>query len=156
MFLATTRRPIEPFGDLFQTWRRMNRILDDTVAPRGWSGENGALTTAWVPACDIAEDPAMLRVTLEVPGVRAEDVKVNLENNVLTISGEKRQETEDKTERFHRYERSYGAFERSFTLPSTVDADRIKARVDNGVLVVEIPKVEKARPREIPVAAGVR
>lgn len=153
MLAITTRRATEPFGDLFQTWRRMGRLLDDSSW--GWTGENGgAMTSAWVPPCDIAEDKEMLRVTLEIPGVRTEDVKVNLENNILTIRGEKKQELDEKNERYHRYERAYGVFERSFTLPSTVDADRIRARVENGILLVEIPKVEKARPREIPVATS--
>jgi HSP20 family protein len=141
--------------DLFQTWRRMSRMLDDSASPWALQGENGgAITSAWLPPCDIAEDRDTLRVTLEVPGVRAEDVKVNLESNVLTIRGEKKQVVDEKSERHHRYERSYGVFERSFTLPSTVDADRIQARVENGVLYLEIPKVEKARPREIPVKAS--
>jgi HSP20 family protein len=133
----------------------MSRMLDDSSSPWALQGENGgAITSAWLPPCDIAEDRDTLRVTLEVPGVRAEDVKVHLENNVLTIRGEKKQVVDEKNERHHRFERSYGVFERSFTLPSTVDADRIQARVEHGVLQLEIPKVEKARPREIPVAAS--
>jgi len=149
MLAIRTRRPVD---DVFNAWRRMGRLLDET-AP--WSQENtGAMTSSWLPPCDIAEDKDNLRVTLELPGVRAEDVKLNLENNLLTIRGEKRQTTDEKNERYHRYERSYGVFERSFTLPSTVDADRIKARVEHGVLTIEIPKAEKARPREIPVAAS--
>ena len=152
MLTVPTRRPVD---DLFQTWRRMNRMLDDSASPWALQGENGgAITSAWLPPCDIAEDRDTLRVTLEVPGVRAEDVKVHLENNVLTIRGEKKQAAEEKNERHHRFERSYGVFERSFTLPSTVDADRIQARVEHGVLYLEIPKAEKARPREIPVAAS--
>jgi HSP20 family protein len=154
MLAVTTRRANEPFADLFQTWRRMGRLLDDTTWP--WPENGGAITSAWVPPCDIAEDQDMLRVTLEVPGMRSEDVKVSLENNVLTIRGEKKQVADQKSERYHRYERSYGVFERSFTLPSTVDAERIRARVDAGVLYVEIPKVEKARPREIPVATSAK
>lgn len=155
MLAITTRRSTEPLADLFQTWRRMGRLLDDTTWP--WTGENGgAITSAWIPPCDIAEDKDTLRVTLEIPGVRSEDVKVNLENNVLTIRGEKKQVTDEKNERYHRYERVYGVFERSFTLPSTVDADRIQARVENGILYIEVPKVEKARPREIPVATAAR
>jgi HSP20 family protein len=153
MLTVTTRRPWDPFaGDLFQTWRRMSRLLDETVA--NGNGESGAITSAWLPPCDIIESEGVLRVALEIPGVRAEDVKVNVENNVLTIRGEKRQLVDEKGERYHRSERPYGVFERSFTLPSTVDADRITARTESGVLFVEIPKVEKARPREIPVATS--
>ena len=151
MVAITTRRATD---DLFQTWRRLGRLLDDPSSPWGWANESGAITSAWIPPCDIVEDSHALKVTLEVPGIRPEDVKVNLENNVLTIRGEKKQQETEKTERFHRYERTYGVFERSFTLPTTVDPDRITARVESGVLHIEIPKVEKARPREIPVATA--
>ncbi|MGE0554700.1 MAG: Hsp20/alpha crystallin family protein, partial [Gemmatimonadales bacterium] len=136
MLAIRTRRPAD---DVLNTWRRMGRLLDETIAPWGHEG-TGAMNSAWLPPCDIAEDKDSLRVTLELPGVRAEDVKLNLENNLLTIRGEKRQTTDEKNERYHRYERSYGVFERSFTLPSTVDPDRIKARVEHGVLTIEIPK----------------
>lgn len=156
MLAVTTRRGLDPFaGDIFQTWRRMSRLLDETAG--AYTGEDGgAMTSAWVPPCDIAENENTLRVAVEVPGIRPEDIKVNIENTVLTIRGEKKQVVDEKSERYHRYERSYGVFERSFTLPSTVDAERISARVENGVLLVEIPKVEKARPREIPVATSAR
>jgi len=90
-------------------------------------------------------------ISLDLPGVRPEDVKINLENQILTIRGEKQQVEEKKEERWHRYERSYGSFERSFTLPSTVDPDRIEATTENGVLTVRLPKSEKARPKEIPI-----
>lgn len=83
--------------------------------------------------------------------MKAEDVKISLEGNVLTIRGEKRQAAEEKTEHVHRYGRSYGTFERSFTVPSTVDADHIQASYDLGVLTVRLPKVEKAKPRQIAV-----
>jgi HSP20 family protein len=87
----------------------------------------------------------------EVPGVRPEDVKLSIENNLLTIRGEKKQQAEEKSERVHRYERSYGVFERTFSLPTTVDPERIAASYTNGILTVTIPKAERARPREIPV-----
>jgi HSP20 family protein len=87
----------------------------------------------------------------ELPGVKAEDVRISLENNVLTIRGEKRQAAEDKTDQVHRYERYYGVFERSFSVPSTVDAEHIKASYDLGVLTVRLPKLEKAKPRQIEV-----
>jgi len=148
--LTITRRPMD---DVLSTWRRMGRLLDETVTPWG-NDSGGAITSSWLPPCDISENKDTLRVSLELPGVRGEDVKINLENNLLTIRGEKKQVADEKNERYHRYERSYGVFERSFTLPSTVDADRIKARVEHGVLLIEIPKVEKARPREIPVATS--
>jgi HSP20 family protein len=91
---------------------------------------------------------------MELPGVRPEDVKISLENNILTIRGEKRQQAEESNERVHRYERSYGSFERTFALPNTVDPDKIQANYENGVLMISVPKAERARPREIPVSAG--
>ncbi|HET9726658.1 MAG TPA: Hsp20/alpha crystallin family protein [Gemmatimonadales bacterium] len=135
--------------------RRLNTILDDAFS--SWpfqSQENGSLTSSWIPACDVFEDQDAVKIVAEVPGVRPEDVKISLENNLLTIRGEKRQQAEEKTERVHRYERSYGSFERAFSLPTTVDPDKIAASYTNGILTVTIPKAERARPREIPVKVG--
>ena len=95
-----------------------------------------------------------MKIVAEVPGIRPEDVKISLEDSLLTIRGEKKQQAEEKNERVHRYERSYGSFERSFTLPSTVDPEKIVAKYEHGVLTVSIPKAERARPREIPVKAS--
>jgi HSP20 family protein len=86
-----------------------------------------------------------------VPGVRPEDVKISIENSLLTIRGEKQQQAEETAERVHRYERSYGTFERTFALPTTVDPEKIDASYTHGLLTVTIPKAERARPREIPV-----
>jgi len=108
-------------------------------------------TTAWVPPVDISEQADAIRITAEVPGVKPEDVQISLEGNVLTIHGTKQQVEEERTERVHRYERTYGAFERSFTLPATVDPRGIKATYDHGVLTLTLPKVEQAKPRQIPV-----
>src|SRR5437660_8221704 len=113
---------------------------------------NGDSTEAtWVPPVDIFEDAEGLRIIAEVPGVKPEDVKISLEDNVLTIKGAKQQVAEERTERVHRYERTYGTFERSFTLPATVDASNIKASYEHGVLTVTLPKAEKAKPRQIEV-----
>jgi HSP20 family protein len=95
-----------------------------------------------------------VKILAELPGVKPEDVKLSLENNLLTIRGEKKQQAEERTERVHRYERSYGVFERSFALPSTVDPDKISASFQNGILTVTVPKAERARPREIPVSVS--
>jgi HSP20 family protein len=99
----------------------------------------------------VFEDKSAVKIVAEVPGVKAEDVKISLENNLLTLRGEKKQQAEEQSERVHRYERSYGVFERTFSLPTTVDPDKIDAQYANGVLTVTIPKSERARPREIPV-----
>jgi len=99
----------------------------------------------------VFEDKDAIKIVAEIPGVTAENVKISLENNLLTLRGEKQQQAEEKNERVHRYERSYGVFERTFSLPTTVDPEKIDARYANGVLTVTIPKAERARPREIPV-----
>jgi HSP20 family protein len=151
MFLTRTNLPVA--GDLPAVANRLSRLLDETF--RTWPGfaqeDNGSIVSAWLPPVDVYETREAVMIIAEVPGIRAEDVKISLENNVLTIRGEKRQEKRDENERVHRYERSYGLFERSFTLPATVDSDRITASYDGGVLTISLPKVERARPREITV-----
>lgn len=147
MFL-TTRRPTGELTNL----RRLNHILDEAF--HGWpfsEESNGTITSSWLPPCDVFEDAETIKIVAELPGIPAQDVKISLENNVLTLRGEKKQVAEESSDRVHRYERSYGVFERTFSLPSTVDADRIDASFADGVLTVVLPKVERARPREIPV-----
>jgi HSP20 family protein len=146
--MTTTRRPQDSMASL----RRLNSVLDEAF--NSWpfqSEENGALTSAWLPACDVFEDRDAVKIVAEVPGVRPEEIKLSIENNLLTIRGEKKQQAEEKSERVHRYERSYGTFERTFALPTTVDPDKIDASSANGILTVTIPKAERARPREIAV-----
>lgn len=151
MFLTTSRRPQESF----QTLRRLNNALDEAFGT--WplqQDESGSITSAWHPAVDVFEDRDAVKIVAELPGVNPEDVKLSLENNLLTIRGEKKQEAEERSERVHRYERRYGSFERAFMLPSTVDGDKVSADYRNGILTVSVPKAERARPREIPVRAG--
>jgi HSP20 family protein len=150
MYLTRTRRASEPATDLYSNLNRLNRMMDEALG--GFNGDT--LASAWMPAVDVVEDQEHLKIVVELPGVRPEDVKLSLENQVLTIRGEKRQVFEENKERWHRYERSYGSFERSFTLPSTVDPEQIQAGVEHGVLTVTLPKVERARPREIPIKAS--
>ena len=146
--MAITRRG--EMGNTFYGLRQLNRILDDAFS--GWPQEQGTITSAWFPPCDIVEDGESVRIMMELPGVEPDDVRLSLENNILTIRGEKRQQQES-TEggRVHRYERSYGTFERSFSLPNTVDADNVSADYDNGVLTIRLQKAERMRPREIPL-----
>jgi HSP20 family protein len=151
MSVSVNRRPLDSMTSL----RRLNSILDDAFSPWPFQDqENRALTSSWLPVCDVFEDKDAVKIVAEVPGVRPEDVKLSIENNLLTIRGEKRQQAEEKTERVHRYERTYGTFERAFALPTTVDPEKIAAGYANGILTVTIPKVERARPREIPVTVG--
>ena len=149
---GVTRRPIrDPMLDLLYTLeRRMGRGFG--FEPWGdFEFRFGETTGAWTPVVDIFEEANALRIVAEIPGVKPEDVKISVENNVLTIQGTKLQMAEEKAEKVHRYERAYGAFERSFTLPMTVDPEHIKANYLAGVLTLLVPKVEKAKPRQIKV-----
>lgn len=128
----------------------VNRFLNDLLGNGDW-GFRDNLAAAWTPPVDIYEQADHIRILTELPGVKPEHVKLSVEGNVLTLSGTKEQETEERTERVHRYERAYGTFGRTFTLPATIDANGIKATYDNGVLTVTLPKVEKAKPRQIQV-----
>lgn len=148
MWMVSTRRPAD---ELAQFQGRLNRMMNEVFGPWPAGAENGAIGSAWVPAVDVFENQEGIKLVAELPGVKPEDVKISLENNALTLRGEKKQVAEEQAERVHRYERTYGTFERVFTLPSTVDADRIEANYENGILTIALPKVERARPREIPV-----
>jgi len=105
----------------------------------------------FAPAVDIAEQENEYVVKVELPGVAKEDVKISVESNTLTIKGEKKQEKEEKNKNFHRVERSYGSFQRSFTLPATVKNDKIDALFNNGILTITMPKSEEAKPKQIEV-----
>lgn len=135
--------------------RRLNQVLDAAFTGWPFATESGDLmTSAWTPPTDIFEDADGLKILVELPGLRPEDVKLTVENLTLTIRGEKKQVAEEQTTKVHRYERSYGAFERSFALPSTVDVERVVAKFEHGVLTVTLPKAEKAKPRSIEVKVG--
>lgn len=149
MYVTTTRRPLEAL----QSLRRLSNALDEAFGTYQ-DDEGRMVTAAWYPACDVFEDNEAIKIVAEVPGVKPEDVKLSLENNLLTIRGEKKQQAEERNERVHRYERTYGTFERSFALPSSVDPEGIQASCENGILTVTVPKAERARPREIPVKVG--
>jgi len=152
MFL-TVAKNATPDTNPFE--RRISRLFTDALGNLDWVYRDNA-GASWVPPVDILEEADAIRITAEVPGVKPEHVKISLENNVLTIHGSKEQIAEERTERVHRYERTYGAFERSFTLPTTVDAAQIKASYEHGVLTVTLPKVERAKPRQIEVQVAAK
>jgi len=113
--------------------------------------ENGETDGRWLPSVDIIEDKEKYEITVEIPGVKKEDVKVNIHDNILTIEGEKKGSTEKKEGNNYRSERYFGKFSRSFTLNSEIDADKVKADFDNGVLKIALPKSEKVKPRQIAI-----
>ena len=141
----------DPFRDLNLLQDRMNRLFDD--AGRGWRADEPAATTTWSPAVDIFETEAEIIVKAELPGMERKDITLHLENNVLSLRGERKFEKETKDENYHRIERSYGAFSRSFSIPATVDEENIRAEYKDGVLNIVLPKKEQARPKQIKIAA---
>lgn len=151
MYLTTRSHAPDQAGDFATTLgSRINRMLSDVFSGTDWAYPVSA-TAAWVPPVDVLEQADAIRIMAELPGVKPEDVKISVEGNVLTLHGMKQQVAEERTERVHRYERTYGAFERSFTLPASVDTQHINANYDNGVLTITLPKAEQAKPRQIAV-----
>ena len=140
----------DPFRELNVLQDRMSRLFQD-FAPRG---EQDLTTGNFVPPVDIYEDEHSVTLKVEVPGLDPKDVDVQVENHTLTIKGERKFEKEEKEENFHRIERRYGSFIRSFALPTTVDTDSVKADYENGVLKVQLAKRAEAKPKQIKVNAG--
>ncbi|HZF11830.1 MAG TPA: Hsp20/alpha crystallin family protein [Thermoanaerobaculia bacterium] len=114
--------------------------------------ENEAVTRSWAPRVDVLENTEAYQVTAELPGIKKEEVEITLENNVLTLKGERKFEKDVNQESYHRIERVYGPFARSFTLPTKVAQDRVEAKFDSGLLTITIPKVAEARPKKIEIA----
>ena len=139
-----------PFEDVALLQKRLNTIFNDFAAP----GESGGST--FVPAVDVYEDAEKLVLKLEVPGVKPEDLDIRLENHTLTIKGERRFESNEKAENFHRIERRFGSFVRSFTLPQTVDGESVSAAADAGVLTVTLSKKAEAQPKQIKVQTAAK
>jgi len=144
------RANASPFSTLWDVQRQMDRVLN------GLNFYGSETEAPWGPPTEIREDAEALYVEVEVPGVRSEDIELTVENNVLTVSGEKRIEREEGKDDgdYRLFERRYGRFSRSFTLPPTVDPQRVDANYDNGVLAVRLPKSEESKPRRIQVKAG--
>lgn len=143
--MAITR--YEPLREFAVLQDRMNRLFGDT-----YLRDDEVARGSWIPPVDIFEaDDHSLVLKAEVPDVSRDDINVTVENNTLTLRGEKKFSTEAKEDKFRRVERSYGAFSRSFTLPNTVDASKVKAQYKDGVLTVTLPYREEARPRTVDV-----
>lgn len=141
----------DPFREVVALQNRMNSLFRDLSG----NESNDVLTTAnFVPAVDIYEDEHKVVLKLEVPGIKQEDLDVRVENNTLTVRGERKFEKEEKEENFHRLERRYGSFYRAFTLPNTVDTEHIDASCENGVLQLTLNKKAEAKPKQIKVNVG--
>ncbi|HEY0263473.1 MAG TPA: Hsp20/alpha crystallin family protein [Granulicella sp.] len=129
---------------------RLNSIFSDFASPK----EEGSSTGSFVPAVDIYEDEKELVLKLEVPGLKPEDIDIRLENQSLVVKGERKFESEEKAENFHRIERRFGTFVRSFTLPRTVDTEHVSAGYDAGVLRISVVKKPEAQPKQVKIEVG--
>jgi HSP20 family protein len=142
----------DPFRELEEMSDRLNRMITRPGAgPSTAQGKEVMTVADWAPTVDISETEAEYAIKAELPEVKKEDVKVTVEDGVLTLQGERKQEKEEKGKKYHRIERSYGRFVRSFTLPDSVDESKVKAEYTDGVLHLHLPKSEKAKPKQIDV-----
>ncbi|HKF45019.1 MAG TPA: Hsp20/alpha crystallin family protein [Thermoanaerobaculia bacterium] len=142
----------DPYRELSTLQDRVNRIFGGGLTRRERDEEMSL--GAWMPPVDIVEEKDRILMTAELPGFQEKDIQIQMEGGVLTLRGERRTETEREGKTYHRMERSYGQFVRSFTLPNNVDRENIKASFHNGLLEVELPKREEARPRQIKISPG--
>jgi HSP20 family protein len=142
----------EPLRELASIQSEMNRLFNTVFEPA--TGGNGGTVRRWLPAMDLVETDDNFVLRADLPGVSEEDVNVEVEDNVLTVSGERKAEHETTKEGYHRVERAFGQFSRSLTLPEGIDAEAVSASFDRGVLEIRIPKPEARKPRKISIGVG--
>ena len=145
---GSIRRGGDVFNDLSGIQQEMNRLFDEFFGERQQELAEGS----WLPSVDVSETGEEIVVRAELPGLSKEDIELNIQDNVLTLKGEKKQEKKEEKENHHRVERSYGSFSRSFTLPAGVDPENVQATFKDGVLVIALPKVEEAKQKKIEIA----
>lgn len=139
----------DPLGDIMMLQDRINRAFDSALAHP--AQEEETVTGAWAPPVDIYETGENLILKAELAGINQKELDLRIENNTLTLKGERKLNNEVKREQYHRMERPYGPFTRSFTLPSFVDAEKISAEYKDGILTVVLPKREETRPKQISI-----
>src|SRR5450631_416775 len=139
----------DPFREVVALQNRVNSLFRDFN-----EGEGPLTTASFVPAVDVYEDAQKVVLKLEVPGIEEKDLDIRVENHTLTVKGERKFESEEKEENFHRIERRYGSFYRAFTLPSTVDTENVAASYNAGVLKLELAKKPEAQPKQIKINVG--
>ncbi len=140
----------DPFREMYSLQSRLNSLLED--ARRG--DDELTTTGSFIPPVDIFEDGNRIVLKLEVPGMKQDDLKIQVESNALLVRGERKFEQETNEKNYHRIERRYGSFARSFTLPNTVDTNKVQAHYDAGVLSIEMGKKPEAQPKQIQVSIG--
>ena len=148
--MINTLARYEPLQELEEIQNRLSSFFGRSPGRRG-NGHGDLALADWAPMADISEDENEYVIKAELPELKKEDVKVTVENGVLTISGERKFEKEEKNKKYHRVERAYGRFARSFALPDDADASKVKAEFKDGMLTVHLPKSEKAKPKQIEV-----
>jgi len=141
----------QPFRDLLATEREFDRLFRDAFSPFVPEREAELSTRAWAPAVDIYEDQNNIVLKAELPGVDPKDVEVRVEDNTLYLKGERKFEKETKEENYHRIERSYGSFARSFALPNSIDTEKVAAEYKDGLLTLALPKREETKPKTIKI-----
>src|SRR5947209_9221990 len=153
--MAITR--FDPFRELYGLQNQLNRLFQDNYGAQP-SGQNDEFlaTSSFVPPVDVYEDEHSVFIRAEVPGIDPNDLDVRVENNLLTLRGERKWNKEEKEENFHRVERRYGSFARSFTLPNTVNTEDVNASYNNGVLEIKLAKRAEAKPKQIKVGVGTQ
>ncbi len=152
MTLLTRWEPLREFSNMQDRMRRMNRLVRESYGPEG--PEDALTTTSFAPPVDVYEDEHNITLKLEVPGIDEKDIDVRIDNNTLTVHGERKIEKDEKEENFRRVERQYGSFARSFTLPSSVDPGQVSADYNQGVLKIMLTKKAEARAKQIQVNVG--
>jgi HSP20 family protein len=141
-----------PYRDMMSVRDEMNRVLNE-VFGRNTNDESSWFSGAWTPPVDIYETDDALVMKAELPGFSKDDISIEMKENTLVIKGERKREDEVKEGNYHRSERTYGAFQRSFLLPTTVDQEKVRAAYKDGVLELRLPKVQAAQPKRIAVSA---
>jgi HSP20 family protein len=141
----------DPVRELDTLQTDMNRLFDRFF---GVPAGNGTAARRWIPAMDLTETDDSLLLRADLPGVSEDDVEIEVKDGVLTISGERKNEHEEKGEGFHRVERSFGRFSRALNLPDGIDAEQVEAKFDNGVLEVRVPKPEETQPTRVQIGKG--
>jgi HSP20 family protein len=142
---------INPTRDLFRVQDEMSRLIDQFLSTDLMGGRAIDTSFDWLPVMDVQEDKDKFTIHMDLPGLTKDDVNIYIRDNVLTIEGEKKREFEDKDVNYHRIERRYGKFKRSFTIPTRVEEGKIDARFKDGVLTIVLPKVEEVKPKAIEV-----
>jgi HSP20 family protein len=143
----------EPFRDLISTQERFNQLFNEAFG-RAFGDLQEVTPRSWAPAVDIYETDENLVLQAELPGISPDDVDIRIEDNTLYLKGERKFEKEVKEGNLHRVERSYGTFTRSFTLPGSINVDKVKAEYKNGILTLTMPKREEAKPKTIKIQAA--